>query len=490
MAVALNYNALYGVAILLLATSACGRDLISDPEGGAIFTGEEQVQRSLTEVVVRPEEYARALRNPHKGFTNRGFAEGNEWATLAHSYIRWNEIEDDAADGIDKIQQWCDLEWQGVEQRNIKVIPRVYLHWDGDRKYWPADMDVDDYSSSQFKERVRRLIDRLGQVWDSDPRVAHVEMGLIGKWGEHHSPAPDEEMQQLLGAAFIRSFAQKQILVRHPWEFVDFNFGIYWDSWAHVNQNKHADGILSLGDAWQRRLIGGEVAYNWGDYQIQPGDSPTDTVSDVDHRSYLLETIRRLHCTQLRWVADYDRSDEEARVGGEEVQKALGYRFVIDEVRYSSRIDPGISLDLSFAVRNTGSAPFYYDWPLELALLDPQTREVVWKSVFPDIDIRSWLPGDQWDTQRREYAIGLETYRENGDFAIPEDLAPGVFILSLAVLDPAGMVPAVRFAIRNYYHGGYHPIGYIGIGHDVEDPYIQADNFDDPYNDDSLFYIR
>ena len=181
----------YGIlkVLLLVSSTACGAAPV-------MTAGPAQ------ETVIRPHEYARALRNPLKGLTNRGFSEQNEWASLAHSYIRWNEIEEDEADGIDRIQAWCDDAWLGLEQRNIKVIPRVYLHWSGDRKYWPRDMTEDDYSSPQFRQRVLRLIERLGQVWDDDARVAHVEMGLIGKWGEHHSPGPDEAMQQLLGDAF------------------------------------------------------------------------------------------------------------------------------------------------------------------------------------------------------------------------------------------------------------------------------------------------
>lgn len=47
----------------------------------------------VADVVVRPREYTGALRNPLKGFTDRGFSENNRWSTLRHSYIRWNEIE-------------------------------------------------------------------------------------------------------------------------------------------------------------------------------------------------------------------------------------------------------------------------------------------------------------------------------------------------------------------------------------------------------------
>jgi hypothetical protein len=53
------------------------------------------------------------------------------------------------------------------------------------------------------------------------------------------------------------------------------------------------------------------------------------------------------------------------------------------------------SLNIEFDVTNTGSAPFYYNWPVEVALLDPETKKPVWKSTF-DTDIRKWLPGEGW----------------------------------------------------------------------------------------------
>jgi hypothetical protein len=171
-----------------------------------------------------------------KGFTTRGINH-HPWATTAQVYIQWNELENNEADGIEKIKEFCDKKWSGIEDKNIKVIPRVYLHWSGNRKYWPEDMQVDDYSSKQFQERVLRLIKRLGECWDNDPRIAFVEMGIFGQWGEHHSPSPTEEMQKLAGDAFARAFKNKKVSVRHNWaEFAEHPFGEYWDSWAHYDQ--------------------------------------------------------------------------------------------------------------------------------------------------------------------------------------------------------------------------------------------------------------
>ncbi len=467
--------------------------LVSPPR----FTDADRMTAAKShQVVVRPQEYQGALRNPLKGFrpdiSPRAFR--HEYATLARCYLKWNELEDGESDGIDRILRICDERWKDVEKHNIKVIPRVYLDWDEKKgnEYWPADMQVGDYSSDQFKRRVQRLIQRLGQCWDNDPRVAWVQMGIIGYWGEHHHPSPDAEMQKVVGDAFAQAFKNKKVTVRHPWEFTDYEFGVYWDSWAHIQQvGNHGEGIAKLNAAtgrWKICPMDGECAYNWGRYQEQPGDNPNDTLSDPVHREWLIDTIRWLHGNDLGWVASYDASEPLVRAGAQQVQKAFGYRFVVERVRYDATLVPGQAFHVRFSVRNTGSAPFYYDWPVEVSLLDPVSRTTVWKNTFKGVDIRSWLPGDQWNRKSKRYDIEAATYDVSGSFIAPEDLVRGDYVLALAILDPAGMAPSVRFAIENYFTGGRHPIGMVGVGPAPSRTTLAPASFDDPAEDRTLHY--
>lgn len=453
-------------------------------------------KEGMREVVIRPEAYLHALRNPLKGFrpdTNpRAFK--HEYATLTRCYLRWNELENDETDNIGKIKKVCDEKWMDMEKHNVKVIPRVYLDWDRKKgnEYWPADMQTGDYSSDQFKRRVIRLVQRLGQCWDDDPRVAWVQLGIIGYWGEHHSPSPDEEMQKLLGDVFAEAFKNKKVTVRHPWEFTDYEFGIYWDSWAHIQQvQSHGKGIAELNNRqgrWKTCPIGGECAYNWGRYGQQPGDNPNDTLCDPNHLDWLLYTIRWLHCSNLGWVASYDASDPKVQRGAEQVQKAFGYRFVVDEVHYPAELPTDRTFTVTFSVRNVGSAPFYYNWPVEISLLDPESKEVIWKDTFKKIDIRRWLPGDKWNTDKPLYEVKPKIYQVRGSFTLSPHVSQGRYILALAILDPAGMLPAVRFAIRNYFIGGRHPIGLVGVDRTVTSADLDSGCFADPVKDRTLHY--
>lgn len=61
------------------------------------------------------------------------------------------------------------------------------------------------------------------------------------------------------------------------------------------------------------------------------------------------------------------------------------------------------------------------------------------------------------------------------------------YILALAILDPAGNLPSVRFATTNYFRGGRHPIGWIGVGR-RQPKQRPLPAFDDPAQDHTLHY--
>ena len=123
-----------------------------------------------------------------------------------------------------------------------------------------------------------------------------------------------------------------------------------------------------------------------------------------------------------------------------------------------------------------------------MSLLAPQSREVLWKDTFKDLDIRTWLPGDQWSKQTQKYDVGPKTYEVRGVSAVPPALPQGEYVVALAILDPAGMLPAVRFAIENYFTGGRHPIGLVGVGKASLSAELAPTSFDDSAQDRTLHY--
>lgn len=501
-------------------------------------------------------EYPDAFRNPMKGL-REFFSPGVDkrraeypypYGSMIKEYMQWNMIEDKASDDADKIRAYSDYRWEGVEDINMKVIPRVYLVWvepwhggkpknpnnpdDMNGWHWASDMQPEfdspykqipgsvgamvepqdslkpisgGYFAPDFAARVEALVAKMGEAWDNDPRVAYIDMGIVGEWGEHHDPdlstywPPHDEprhvanrtwvpgLEKVLGDAFTKAFKNKKVMVRYAYEFSDYEFGIYWDSWAQPEEIVRGyEEMLKLGDRWKTQPISGEITWNWG--SLARHNSFESVVADDTTRRYTIEQIRNLHCNHLGGITWADFNDPQFQKNAAELQKALGYRFVLSKCTYPVNVAPGDAMDVSFTVTNTGSSPFYYDWPVEVALLDPQTHTKVWSTPLEGARISQWMPGEQWSKTEECYlspaAPTIVKSRPVLDASVPK----GEYILALSIVDPAGGLPSVRFANTNYFNGGYHPMGRIGVGMTPSTCELPTTSFDDIQQDKSLKY--
>jgi len=478
-----------------------------------VLADDEQLSRSIGTsvkngwVTVVPPEFRGAINNPLKGFRDY---KKNGYGLLKRQYIKWNDIEVGADDSVDRIiahtNRITETKGKRFEDLNVKLVPRLYLDWNGSsgRQYWPADLHTFDYDSPAFQERLRRLVEKLGQAWDEDPRIFAVQMGLIGRFGEHHNPAPTAEQRRLLAEAFQKAFKHKPVLVRHndP-EFMQAGFGIYYDTFANLDREP-PDGPKAqfpwqathvYRDIWKNAPIEGEVEYNWQKQResAKPtetfGRTPDETMKVPAYRRYMTDKIRRYHASYLGWIASYNDTDQGVLAGAAELQKVFGYRFVLDSASYPLAVQPGEKLTVKLTVRNTGSAPFYLHWPVAVGLLDPATKKPVWSAPLAGVDIRKWLPGEDWDSAAFAYRRPAVPYHDEGHATLPPHIAPGQYILALAILDrQGGMMPSARFAIENYFRGGWHPLGFIGLGNAPAEAALKKTQFDSPAFDDSLHY--
>lgn len=492
------------------------------------MTSNDSVSWQGETVVVSPVAFEGAMQNPLMGMTMKDFRvnTNNEsclydwpldympWASMMMSYIPWDVLEDDVDDTIEKIEAYCDERWGGYdsngiwhpyEDYNIKVIPRVYLRFpdsafhglEGDR--WPSDLNDGDFTSDEFDARLKRLMERLGALWDDDPRVAYVQMGIYGTWGEQHGTSVPE----YVGEYFHQYFTNKNVEVRYSDGWEDFSFGQYNDSIANMRTI----------DEWKTQEVGGETAFDYNGFAIT-GYCPHESYTQDENTNNVANMLRNIHATYTTWIGEYTYRDKTEEHNGlnyyypnrtkinenaEIIQSAFGYRFVITEFEYEKTIQPGDDFAVQFKVKNEGSAPIYYNWPVQVSLYDPETEEIVWSDEFEDLDITQWMPGEgyetwnnkefgNWSTSVLDYDTEAQIYTVNNTFTLPETIDSKDYIIQLAVLDPAGEVPSLKFAINNYRNGGYSPMGYIGVGQEPEETTLDVSSFDNPAKDISLKY--
>ncbi|MGN6419949.1 MAG: DUF4832 domain-containing protein [Pseudobacter sp.] len=496
-------------------------------------------------VTVRPAEYNGAIRNPMKGFREfigpgidpKRAEYPYPYGTLVKEYMQWNMLEDNAGDGVDKIIAYSNHRWAGVEDDNIKVIPRIYIVWmepwhggvakgvytnhpdDLNGWHWPSDLPgqtrptdptqpiTGGYFHPTFQDRVKALVAKAGEAWDNDPRVAYVEMGIIGEWGEQHDPnistywLPHDEpahvanrtwipgMEKTLGDAFTSAFKNKKVMVRYAYEFKDYDFGIYWDSWSQPEEQVRGyDEMKKLGNRWKTQPIGGEITWNWGG--LSKFNSFEAVVADGPTRATVIEQIRNLHNNHLGGITWADFNNSQFKANAEELQRAMGYNFVISDFTYPTKIEKNKPFKVGFKVVNNGSSPFYYNWPVEISLLNKRTKKKVWGKVLENVNISEWMPGDNWDKASNRYTIAPEVYSIEKEISLDVDLSEQEYVIAISVLDPAGNMPSLRFAVQNYFIGGRHPMGYIGINKELENYEIPSMDFRDMKDERTLKYQK
>jgi hypothetical protein len=434
-------------------------------------------------------ETPEAFRNPMKGFRPTRYIgdpafKDHEYASTYKQYIPYSALESSATDTVQKIKDWSDANWGTLRARNLKVIPRVVIVYPGTGEYWgdlPHDGTPSQWTSPALQARLVKFVEKLGQAWANDPRVAAVEMGLWGKWGEHNiypdtvegSDRIPPSFQTALGDAFNYWASVKKVMIRYPSTFTAYRgrFGVYWDSFALPDDDVSARGIVSINAMPHSpvQMISGEVAYDWGD-QSMLGGSPNGTLGSNANTDYVISQIRRVYASSLGWIAEYTPDGGTISANAARMQKELGYRFVIGTATFTARMAPGGPLTVELTVNNVGHAPFFYNWPVEVSLLD-DSRKPVWRANF-DTDISQW-----------NFVTPTTVVR--GTFT-PTGVPNGEYTLAVAVLDPASNAPSLRFANFNYYRGGRTALGRVAIGGPF--PLQNLGTFDSLKSDNTLSY--
>lgn len=455
--------------------------LLTSCEGGAKMSSGKVVTNKLV-------KYEEGIRNPLMGF--RGNSAGtyhykNFFTTVSKQYFEWNLLEKNASVTFDDFIKVSDEKFHNTEETNIKFIPRVYLKWPDKNdeqkgEYWPSDMTKGDYESQQFKVRLTIMVKKMAKAWDNDPRVAYIELGIFGYWGEQHTPFATEEMQAFSAKLFNEQFKNKKIMVRMTKSdfFSNNNYGIYWDEWGSEMQWEVWDEINlvltdKFKDRWKTAVFGGENTFNMNfdlslnggkfmtfglDYPFFEEEAMTKCANEIKKYAGLT------HTNHVGMHIEESKLSAEGLAGFSKAQASLGYKMVISDAKYHSSAKPGEAIGVEINITNEGVSPFYYDWPIGFALIKEGSSTPVYSGVFEGASTIDYMPGEDWDVNKAEYKIKPKTHKVQSKFILPKDLPQGEYIVAVTMLDPAGIVPAARFANKAFIQGGYTGIGYIGIG--------------------------
>ncbi|RMG35189.1 MAG: DUF4832 domain-containing protein [Planctomycetota bacterium] len=397
------------------------------------------------EVVVRPKPAPGPLDNPLKGwcpYTNAGPI--HQPYSMVFQYVSWKMLE--PVEGDFRFGEWERREWDVPAARGRHVVLRVWIDYPGKPTGLPDWLVAKgvrlrpyeqfggglspDYDDPRMVAAMVRFIEALGRRYNGHPRVAFIQVGLLGHWGEWHTyPRTElfasEKTQRTVLAAYRRAFPDKQLMARYargpagelPW--LGFHDDMFPEDTDNGKDWSFLAGLRRSGRAgnWKVAPIGGEMV---------PGQA----------RRWLGEgyatTLRMIAAGHFSWIGPYcpaleEPPDERFTRRCAELVRKMGYQFRLTEIRYASPVRRGDVVEVRIRGVNEGVAPFYYPWPVRVALLAPDGRIV--GEAKAQVDIRRWLPGD--------FAFGVK---------VPSDVPAGTYRLAVGIVDPGTDEPAVRFA--------------------------------------------
>jgi hypothetical protein len=309
-----------------------------------------------------------------------------------------------------------------------------------DGKIWQPD-----FSDPLYFKYWSALIIEAGKRYDGHPDVDSVDISTVGYWGEGWSDyMPEFAVQRKLIDVYLKAFRKTPLLMNFDepealaygtshgagWRFDCV--GDLRKPWAHM-LDFYPEQIARTGiqKVWENAPVSMEacgVPESWFRHGW-----------DV---KYILSEALRWHVSALNvkstaipasWKTDF-----------EEFERRIGYRFALRRAEWQEEVHAGQAIGLSTWWVNEGVAPIYRPFVLAFRFSSPLHSA----TVRTDADVRKWLPGD--------------AVFEDPVF-VPADLASGDYMLSVALLDPTTLQPAVRLAIEGRGNDGWYTLGKIRI---------------------------
>ena len=385
--------------------------------------------------------------------------------TLQYVNITWKELEPDSG-----VYTWSALEsgWGNIPQTRRRVGFRISTAMPGETGHidipqWLVDRGVrmraydiegqyglaPDWDDTEFLQAHHDFISALGARYDNDYRVAWIDIGSYGFWGEWHvwlndTLAATQASKQSILDDYFSAFPTKPKVIAFDDDFAtayvtDHGGGIRNDCLGTSESNDwYLESVNGLNDwVWKTAIITGEFC--GGDWGAEQG---TTERFDLNY-----QFIQQTHWSFIGPAGGMlEPQNEQHRQNLDMLLKKLGYRFVLKKVEHPAEVNKGNEVTVKITVENKGVAPFYFNWPLVIYFMDQAGQAVFTQAT--SIDIRTWLPGER---------ISQET------FTIPDSMASAEYEVKLAIHDPDMDKPAIRFANSNRDEQGRYLVSKIKV---------------------------
>jgi hypothetical protein len=284
---------------------------------------------------------------------------------------------------------------------------------------------VPDWNDEFYLNRVEKLLQKLGQKYDGDPRINWVEIGLYGNWGEWHTypisypdnpdsaklaenpreyllapadspsqkfrPGTPEARTRVL-RAYAKAFKQTRLiaLTSGILEALKLDMpkpiGFRRDSWGH---SMHAD----LEAYAAKRFTDDDLRLIFSRWKTAPFYAESWGYGHAKEASYTMDLLQQLeffHTSAMSFAGFFPEAGGFSAISPSEqalyikAAQHTGYRYAVK--RADIEISKGLlTLDTSWV--NDGVAPSYDEWVVNTYLYNPDTRQTLSAKVPLPVDL-------------------------------------------------------------------------------------------------------
>jgi len=417
--------------------------------------------------VAKPVETGAFLLNPGRGFTSTSTVYNEHLSNRRHTFCGvsqqrffWNALEpEEGKIRYDLIDSTIARAVRNGQQVNFRVmcqdVDMMVPEW-----ALKAGVKSPFYDNPVFIQKQVNLIKALGKRYDGHPDVCFVDIGSIGQWGEWHTDPdapnpkkivfPTDANARVIIDAYLSSFRKTPlaalIAFKQKYGFgYAISKGTGWraDCWGDMDSLgwNHMKGVYpqALGaanayESWQHGPVALETCWAMEDWYKRGWN--------ID---YILGKALEWHATEVN--NGNQAIPEKWYPKVKEFEKKLGYRFVLEEMKYNASVGQGKPLACEMTWQNRGVAPIYKAYDLAVQLVSKKDSSKKYP-VRTDADVKKWLPG------RSDYHTSLP---------LPAAMAPGEYELQVGLLSPVTGKPAIQLAIGGKTGDGWYRVGDLAV---------------------------
>jgi len=305
-------------------------------------------------------------------------------------------------------------------------------------------------------QQLEELIAAYGEYFDGDERVTTIQSGLLGMWGEWHQFGcpdlqPENPVRMAVRDAYKAAFTKTPVQVRlmRTSDTGGAEFGVYEDffpsftapcSWGFPRCGEYGETILAYAldalpearDNWQTAAISGESPF-----QDQKQTWLNDTAN-------VIRAIETYHFSFLGPAGPHESPGHNAALS--QIKRALGYQYHVASCTWPDTVNQDGTFEVEVELANTGSAPAYHDYLVEVVLCDAAGTPLA--TGRDPVSLRDLLPG-----AARQSTIELSTI----------GLAPGTYSVRGGVIHSRTDEPGIRLQTAGVDANLRYPMGDLEI---------------------------